>query len=142
MPEQNNFEILVIDDDKVISLLHKKLLTNHLQPPVPFSNGRLALEYLRTKNCSDNSFLLLLDLNMPILNGWDFLKELHKNSFRCSIHVILVTSSICTRDKQTAFEFEQVIGFCHKPLQVSHLDEIRILPELKHLFSKSKATVQ
>lgn len=58
--EPTNFEILVVDDDKVVSLLHKNLLRfDHIEPPVIFSNGKNTLEYLGSKNCSDNCCLLL-----------------------------------------------------------------------------------
>lgn len=138
MHRKNTFEVLVVDDDKVVSLLHNHLLTNHIQTPVPFFNGKKALEYLKTRDKPGNSFLLLLDINMPVLNGWDFLRELRKSSLACTIYVVMVTSSICTVDERTAQEFEQVIGFCQKPLQVSHLSKLKELPQLRSFFEKKK----
>lgn len=138
MSSHNNFEVLVIDDDKVVSLLHRHLLTHHLETPVPFLNGIKALDYLDSKNEKENHFLLLLDINMPVLSGWDFLKELRKKSLLCSIYVVLVTSSICSIDKRMAQDFEQVIGFCHKPLQVTHINKLKELPQLKRLLKNKK----
>lgn len=139
MRNHKDFEILVVDDDKIVSLMHKHLLSNHLQPPISFFNGKKALDYLCSKNKPGKNFLLLLDINMPVLNGWDFLKELRKNSLACSIYVVLVTSSICTVDKRMAQEFEQVIGFCHKPLKVAHLEKLKELPQLKPLIIKKES---
>lgn len=144
MPEKNpNFEILVIDDDKVVSLLHKNLLRfDHIQPAVLFRNGKKALEYLNRKNCAENCFLLLLDLHMPIINGWKFLKQLEKSTFDCTVFVVLVTSSISRKDQIHALEFEHVIDFCEKPLLKEHIAKIQALEEVKYFFKQKKKIPQ
>lgn len=136
MPNKStNFEILIVDDDKVVSLLHKNLLKfDHIEPAVLFRNGKNALEYLNQKNCVQNCFLLLLDLNMPIINGWEFLKQVKKSAFDCKIYVVLVTSSICKKDQIQAMEFDHVIGFCEKPLLKEHIAQIEELEEVKRFF--------
>ena len=73
--------ILLVDDDTVIDYLHKKLLLKAgiVAPITTLYNGRKAIEELTTLNnqlSSDDCLTILLDLNMPILDGWGFLEEL------------------------------------------------------------------
>lgn len=135
-----NFEILVIDDDKITSLLHKNLLksSNFEQPPVLFRNAKIALEYLLLRNCNANGFLILLDLHMPLYDGWDFLNALKEHSLFCNIHVILVTSSVQKRDELDSLRFEHVIGFCRKPLKIEHIQKLKKLNEISDYYRKGK----
>ncbi|SNR80400.1 response regulator [Hymenobacter mucosus] len=62
--------------------------------------------------------VILLDLNMPVLNGWDFLSALQpyeaQLTGRCFIYIL--TSSLAPADQVRSEEFPLVIGFIHKPL--------------------------
>jgi CheY-like chemotaxis protein len=89
----------VVDDDKVHHFIIKKLLEkNHIQTDVSFfENGHLALDDLKAKLQSGIGFpdIILLDINMPVLDGWQFLAEFNqiKDSIQHSIAIYIVTSS-------------------------------------------------
>ena len=135
-----NFEILIVDDDKICCLLHKNLLkdANTEQPPVIFRNAKRALEYVESRNSHRNCFLIFLDLNMPLFNGWDFLNRLNSSKLNCHIHIVLATSSIQKKDEVTSTRFEKVIGFCRKPLKAEHIQKVKKLKEISGYFTSGK----
>lgn len=136
--KRENFEILVVDDDKIVALLHKnQLRCSRLGPsPLLFNNGKEALSYLRKKDLPNKNFLVLLDLNMPVLDGWNFLKLLEKDTMVANVHVVIVTSSINREDEVRSKNFKNVVGFCRKPLDSSCVKYIRELEPLRRLFQQ------
>ena len=129
-------EVLIVDDDRVVALLHKNSLRSSQveQVPVVCDNGRTALEYISLNDDVNKRFLILLDLNMPVLDGWKFLKKLNKNPPKARIYVIVVTSSINKKDHLKAQTYEQVIHFCRKPLSADCVVKIQNLEPLKKFF--------
>src|SRR6056297_3204912 len=95
-----HLEVLVVDDDKVVTLLHKNSLKSSkiVHPPVLCYNGKEALEYLQKNDRPEKHFLILLDLNMPVLDGWKFLNRIKKNPPNAHVYVVVVTSSINQQD--------------------------------------------
>lgn len=135
-------EILVVDDDKVVALLHKnQLRCSKVEPaPVICSNGREALDYLLKNDKTGKNFLILLDLNMPIVDGWKFLKKLRKDPPLGQIYVVIVTSSINNKDYLKAQTYNSVIHFCRKPLSAKCVKIIKNLKQLRpHFGNESKA---
>ncbi len=69
LKQSENFEILVVDDDKISSLLHKNFLKNSSlrHSTVPFQSAKKAFEHVLLRNCYSNGFLviILLDLHIP-----------------------------------------------------------------------------
>ena len=131
------FEVLVVDDDKVVALLHKNSLrTSRVEyVPVICDNGRKALEYISKNDGIDKHFLVLLDLNMPVLDGWKFLKKLKNNPPKANVYVIVVTSSINQKDYLKAQTYESVIDFCRKPLSAECLLKIHDLEPIRQFFT-------
>lgn len=127
-------EIILVDDDPVVTLLHKNQLKPLGQAPLICSNGLEALHLLRQVDDQNKDFLILLDLHMPVMNGWQFLQALNREALRSEVHVIIVTSSVVQEDFNQALEYEQVIGFCRKPLNNEDVQEIQNLSEIKHFF--------
>ncbi|WP_442955364.1 response regulator [Pedobacter terrae] len=58
-----------------------------------FLSGELAINYLYHPDNKDKQFLILLDINMPGMDGWAFLEHLKQHSTLSSIHVVIVSSS-------------------------------------------------
>ena len=133
------FEVLIVDDDKVVALLHKNSLrsVNIEKSPVLCKNGREALDYLQKNDRPDKHFLVLLDLNMPVLDGWKFLKGLKSCPPKARVYVIVVTSSINQQDCLKAQTFEQVIHFCRKPLSTECLLKIKKLEPVRQFFLRN-----
>ncbi|OLC01490.1 MAG: two-component system response regulator [Nitrospirae bacterium 13_1_40CM_62_7] len=74
-----------------------------------------ALEMLRTGEVPNKRRLVLLDLNMPRMNGIEFLRELRKDSELRAIPVVVLTTSDAEKDKIEAFDLN-VAGYLVKPV--------------------------
>ncbi|HSV22282.1 MAG TPA: response regulator, partial [Xanthobacteraceae bacterium] len=78
-------------------------------------NGIQGLDMLRKGEVPKNRRLVLLDLNMPRMNGIEFLRELRKDSELRSIPVVVLTTSDAEKDKIEAFDLN-VAGYLVKPI--------------------------
>ncbi len=119
-------KIYIIDDDPIYKLITKKLIekTNLFGQTKEFSNGNEAFEYF--ESTQDFPEIILLDLEMPEMDGWEFLAEfcklrrdLHKDS-----QVYIATSSIALEDKEKAKQFICVKAFLSKPINLEKLETI------------------
>jgi len=129
--------VLVIDDDHIFNLMANVLLrdagiTNH---PLCFTNGQEALALLRQHTEADTAFLLFLDINMPLMSGWEVLDALQEFPNRSHIHVVIVTSSIDKADQGKAKAHERVVDYLIKPIDRKRLAALKELPALAHFFS-------
>lgn len=133
-----------MDDDKVVSLLHKNQLrcSNVDTSPVICSNGREALDYLLQTDKHGKKFLVLLDLNMPVVDGWKFLKKLKKNPTLAQVFVVVVTSSINKKDFLKANTYNNVIHYCPKPLSAVCVDTIKNLEPVRSFFNKQEKEIE
>lgn len=87
-------------------------------------SGKEALAYLK-ENLNGNGCILLLDLNMPSMSGFEFLdilKDLPEIRELCSVYI--VTSSVNESDRDKADEYEVVKGYLVKPVKRSVFDEL------------------
>ena len=117
-------EILLIDDDPVINFIHKKIIESKF-PEIPVEilvNGYNALEYIR-KN-TKKLFLIFLDINMPVMNGWEFLDAISKDSNEYNLTICILTSSIDQADLRKAQENERILSYITKPLTKEVLEKI------------------
>lgn len=112
-----NTDIVIIDDDAVVLILHKILIQKSplSSPLYCFDNATEACSYLCNRK-SRNPILVLLDINMPQMSGWDFLDRISNEGCDENVWVVMVTSSINSSDKQRADKYSQVIEYLEKPL--------------------------
>lgn len=124
-------KVLIIDDDPVILVLHKSIaVRSGLGPePLSFHNGSAARDYLFTNSSIEEKYLLLLDIHMPIMNGWEFLDSMKSTPLWKQMKIILISSSIDARDHEKAKQYSQVIRYIEKPLRFD------ICPELQDIVS-------
>jgi DNA-binding response OmpR family regulator len=116
MKAANHEMVLIVEDDEdtAESLRDTIGLMGHTSEIA--GNGKVALEYLRrdpAKYC-----LILLDLAMPVMNGWDFLNEHHRDSTISSVPVIIVTAIPKVHARVTA---EDAAEFLQKPVDTRRL---------------------
>jgi len=116
--------ILLVEDDTVDAMTVKRALTdlkveNELVHRV---NGEEALEYLLDEN-NEKPCLTLLDLNMPKMNGIEFLKVIKADDMLKMIPVIVLTTSKTERDKVESFGLS-VAGYINKPTDYRKFVEI------------------
>lgn len=113
-----NTDIVIIDDDAVVLILHKILIQKSplSSPLYCFDNASDAYSYLYNRQ-SKNPILVLLDINMPEMSGWDFLDRIsNEDCDDQNVWVVMVTSSINSSDREKAENYPQVIDYLEKPL--------------------------
>jgi CheY-like chemotaxis protein len=114
--------IVLIDDDTLAHFLFKALM-NLYAAGVPFETFMTPHEVINLiENDSFKAAALVLDINMPNMNGWEFLGELQKMNY--SIPVYMLTSSNHSGDRKRVSEFNNVKGYFEKPLTPEHLTTI------------------
>lgn len=121
--------VLIADDDEMSNLLIKILIKTSgiSSDPVSFRNGKELLDYLSSQNGNQKEYLILLDINMPVMNGWEFLNAVENNDSFNNIAVVFVTSSTNQTDKVKASAYKKVKAFLEKPLQLEDMKKIKIL---------------
>ncbi|SFB33969.1 response regulator [Algoriphagus aquimarinus] len=118
--------IFLVDDDPINNLINKRLLgkIGISENIVEFLEGEEALDKLNDIE-ADQSVLIFLDINMPVLNGWEFLdKYLELYGHRLD-KIVILSSSIDYQDRFKAQGYEIVSGFLEKPLTLGKIEEIR-----------------
>lgn len=122
----------LIDDDPVYVNLIKKIIRKRglCDELIVFSNGQIALDYFRNRFAEAKADLIpeliFLDINMPIMDGWDFLENFIeiKNTFGKKIVLYVVSSSINPVDLERAKSYELVSDYLIKPITFSELENI------------------
>ncbi|RAI83719.1 response regulator [Algoriphagus yeomjeoni] len=114
--------IFLVDDDPINNLINKRLLgkVGIAENIIEFVEGEEALNKLNDIDSSE-SLLIFLDINMPVLNGWEFLNK-YQEAFanRCD-KIVILSSSIDYQDRFKAQGYEIVSGFLEKPLTLEKI---------------------
>lgn len=127
--------ILLIDDDTATNFISKMLIkkagiTKHIET---VSNGKQALDYLTNSGKYEKldvdfpkPMLILLDINMPVMDGWEFAEAFSKlESYKKGeITVIMLTSSLNPDDKERARNIDAISGFQNKILTMGAIVDI------------------
>ncbi|REG92788.1 response regulator [Algoriphagus antarcticus] len=119
--------ILLVDDDPDDNFYHQIVINkmNMVNQIDIAANGIEALAYLKKEECVAPD-IIFLDLNMPKMNGWEFLEE-YKHlgiSVKAKVLIVILTTSANPDDIKRAKEIEDVTGFETKPLTKELLREI------------------
>ena len=117
--------VYIVEDDLIASFVIKKIVDGHsgIKSSVEFNNGLEALKALEENDKLPD--FILLDLNMPIMDGWEFLEAVGSAFKGKQIPVFILSSSIDPEDKKRAKNFKNEIkGFFSKPFTDKKLEEI------------------
>lgn len=123
---KDELHILLIDDDPSVNFLNKIIIEKSNIGAIisEHTEATDALEQLSNGNLSPS--LILLDLNMPIMDGWKFVEQfeqLPKSSLEAKI--IILSSSINPSDKAKAAGLSAILDFYSKPLSPEKIKEIK-----------------
>jgi len=107
-------KIFLVDDDSIFLSIAKMVLKNIFKDAeiVTLTNGLEGLKHLEAGEPN----LLFLDINMPVMNGWEFLNELLKKKQTFPFSIIITSSSIDPKDRQMAQNHPLVNGYIEKPI--------------------------
>lgn len=118
----------IIDDDPIFVFGVKKImeLIGFCKTLMVFENGEEALRNLKTIISANKELpdIILLDLNMPILDGWQFLDEFVKVPCEKKIIIYIVSSSVNPEDLLKAKSYELVSDYIVKPVTVTKLKQV------------------
>lgn len=119
--------IWVIDDDPIYQIIVNKIIqkSDLFSSVSSFINGKDAIDALK-KTLENNELppnIILLDINMPIMDGWEFMDEmvLLKPQINELIHIYIVSSSIAFEDKSKAKNYSEIIAYLSKPVNSNDL---------------------
>jgi CheY-like chemotaxis protein len=127
--------ILLVDDDIATNFINKKIIQKaniigHIQVAL---NGKEALEYLCNKGkfeSIENKYpqpqLILLDINMPVMDGWEFIETYRDSDIpnKENIFIVMLSSSFNPADKAKAESMPEISEFRQKPMSKEALLEI------------------
>lgn len=126
-------KILCVDDDPITLMLCKKVIAkaNFTGEIESAKDGVEALKFFDTINNEskgdDYPELIFLDLNMPIMDGWEFLDEFSKNLSQAfpKTKIIVLSSSVDPKDINKSKNYPMVLDFLPKPITVEMLNNIK-----------------
>ncbi|PTX43566.1 response regulator receiver domain-containing protein [Christiangramia gaetbulicola] len=115
----------LIEDDPIHAFLSKKYLdmSGMIENLLILSNGQEAFEKLKALLYSGEKLpeLILLDINMPVWDGWQFLDEFLKLPVQSKITIYILSSSIHEEDRRRAREYNKISDFIVKPITLDTL---------------------
>jgi two-component SAPR family response regulator len=119
--------VYLVDDNEVDLFVQKRFIEmkKFAGNIVTFSSPSKALETL-VRDPAQIPGILFLDLNMPVLNGFEFLERVRDASpdLFNNLRVVMLTSSNSQSDRDRALSFSNVIQYIPKPLTTQGLDEL------------------
>ena len=120
--------VFVVDDDPVYKMIVQRMLAEDESSPLVFvfGNGREALNSFRSGPEAVLPDIILLDIEMPVLDGWGFMDAFQKlpEEKRKGVTIYIVTSSIANEDVCKAKEYPEITAYISKPVTRSKIHHI------------------
>ena len=124
--------VLLIDDDEPTNFINKKIIqaSGLVETIYVANNGEQALKFLTTTQESTNSYpcpdLIFLDINMPAMDGWEFLIKYRQleTDLKAQVVIVMLTTSLNADDEVRAKEITEVHEYRNKPLTTQIIEEI------------------
>ncbi len=118
--------VLLIDDDPIQNLINSKMIKK-VNPNIELSvaeNGQEAADscFTNDQNLPETIFL---DINMPIMDGWEFLDFLSGSNLEARPNIYMLSSSVSPEDVKKSESNPLVKGFITKPLSLKKLDFLK-----------------
>jgi CheY-like chemotaxis protein len=124
----NHNVVCLVEDDPIHQFLTQQHLkaVDYFDEVVVLDNGKIAYEYvlkLKEQQAGWPS-LILLDLNMPVWSGWDFLEAIEDIHFEKPLLIYILTSSISEEDKRKAQQYSLGKQYLVKPITREQLEDV------------------
>ena len=122
--------LVFIDDDNLTNRFHEIILkkADICEEYKFFNSGIKAMEFFKEEAKKDNPKKMpeytFLDINMPNMDGWEFIEEYMSTSTLEPLNIIMLSTSTSIKDKNKAKEYEMVKDFMTKPLHIQRLKEL------------------
>ena len=118
--------VLLIDDDEVTNYLNKLIILKFNKDIIveEVTSGLDGIDLLNHRNIFPD--IIFLDINMPVMNGFEFMTEFQKypDNLKENVQVNILSSSTHPKDIEKATSFSQIKNFFEKPLSLKHLQKI------------------
>ena len=126
--QDKKINLLVIDDDDINIFIIKKIVdkTGFDIAMTSKSNGQQAVDYLQAAITNQTAFpdLILIDINMPVMNGWEFVEAYTTLNVTKDVDLYILSSSVYENDIEKTKSYPSVKGFISKPLSIERLKEL------------------
>lgn len=122
--------IMLVDDNKDDNFFHERVIRNnhYADCVIAKQSAKEALAYIKSgnKETASQIDLIFLDINMPGMNGWEFLEEYNKldKELQSGVIVVMLTTSENPEDKTKAKDWGFTSSFKTKPLTKKMMDDI------------------
>ena len=122
--------VLLVDDDDATNFYHEIVLEEWGKAKKVYVavNGKFAIDFLKEHDSFryERPSLILLDINMPVMDGFEFLEAYRTldEELKASFVVVMLTTSLHHNDQNRAHNFNELRGYINKPLSTEQLDAI------------------
>jgi CheY-like chemotaxis protein len=125
---------MCIDDDPIVLMLNNLILKEQFfcDQLIKLDKAELALDYFRNQAKLPESEwslpkIIFLDINMPVMDGWEFLEIFTKEfiQFHQEVKVVILSSSVNPADLELARNHPLVINFIPKPIGETELEQLK-----------------
>ncbi|WP_207493757.1 response regulator [Aridibaculum aurantiacum] len=123
--------VLLVEDDPITIMVCDRIIkmSDFAQNVVSCENGKYAIDHIKRIIDEGKQFpeIIFLDINMPVMNGWDFLEEFEalKDMISPMPRIFILSSTVDPEDYKRAKSFTAVDNFISKPLSKEFLDDIK-----------------
>ncbi|MEN7549937.1 response regulator [Rapidithrix thailandica] len=113
--------VLLVEDDEITNFLSTIALKEiGIEKVDAVENGELAISYIN-QTCPD---LIFLDLNMPLMDGFEFLTYGIEKGLCPETRIAILTSSTRPSDRERAFAYRNIIDYVEKPLDAQKVEQV------------------